>query len=146
MAAFVTASAGFLLAVLWFDLMFDVQARRGTDEAVESISTYYARVTRSAAPMNRLVALAMLGLLSSLIVEIARGSVSSWAAWLSLTLALPPIVLAGARTVPAAVRLGQRTDPIDVRKRAAIQVLRQHVFCFACIGTLLVVQLASVGT
>ena len=26
--AFVTAGAGFLLAVLWFDLMFDVQALR----------------------------------------------------------------------------------------------------------------------
>lgn len=25
MSAFVTAGAGFLLAVLWFDLMFDVQ-------------------------------------------------------------------------------------------------------------------------
>jgi hypothetical protein len=29
--AFVTAGAGFLLAVLWFDLMFDVQALRHRD-------------------------------------------------------------------------------------------------------------------
>ena len=27
-SAFVTAGAGFLLAVLWFDLMFDVQVLR----------------------------------------------------------------------------------------------------------------------
>ncbi len=42
-----TAGAGFLLAVLWFDLMFDVQARGATvgSDAVVSISTYYRRVT-----------------------------------------------------------------------------------------------------
>ena len=33
MSAFVTAGAGFLLAVLWFDLMFDVQVR-GEGEVV----------------------------------------------------------------------------------------------------------------
>ena len=31
MTAYVTAGAGFLLAVLWFDLMFDVQALRHRD-------------------------------------------------------------------------------------------------------------------
>ena len=31
MTAFVTAGAGFLLAVLWFDLMFDVQVRRPSE-------------------------------------------------------------------------------------------------------------------
>ena len=54
MIAFVTGGAGFLLAVLWFDLMFDVQvlrnpARRG---ALDSVSAYYRRVTTSARPMN----------------------------------------------------------------------------------------------
>ncbi len=65
MEAFATAGAGFLLAVLWFDLMHDVQARPSSadgvlDEAVlRSISGYYARVTTEAHPMGRLVALAM---------------------------------------------------------------------------------------
>ena len=31
MPAFVAAGAGFLIAVLWFDLMFDVQTRRGRE-------------------------------------------------------------------------------------------------------------------
>ncbi len=49
MEAFVTAGAGFLLAVLWFDLMFDVQARGTvTDDAIASISAYYRRVTTDA--------------------------------------------------------------------------------------------------
>jgi hypothetical protein len=141
--AFATAAAGFLLAVLWFDLMFDVQARSGTPEAVESIATYYARVTRAAHPMNRLVALAMLGLLVAVVVELVGDSVPRWSAWASLVVAVPPIGLAGARTVPAAVRLGQRVDPPEVRARAARAILGQHVFCFACIATLVAVQLVS---
>ena len=53
MAAFVTAGAGFLLAVLWFDLMFDVQVigHRGAvlpEAVLASIAAYYARVTTRA--------------------------------------------------------------------------------------------------
>ena len=145
MQAFVTAGAGFLLAVLWFDLMFDVQSRRGTAEDVESISTYYARVTRGASPMNRLVALAMVATLAGVIAELVGESVPRWAAWTSLLFTLAPVGLAGARTVPAAVRLGQRTDPIEHRAVVARQILAQHVFCFACITIVLVTQLASLA-
>ena len=47
------AGAGFLLAVLWFDLMFDVQACAGRaascEEAVLAlIAGYYRRVTTTA--------------------------------------------------------------------------------------------------
>ena len=61
LTAFVTAGAGFLLAVLWFDLMFDVQAlpHRGhelPEHTLASIAGYYRRVTTTARPMNRLVA------------------------------------------------------------------------------------------
>ena len=64
MTQFVAAGAGFLLAVLWFDLMFDVQVLRvRPDEIPEpvlaSIAAYYRRVTTAARPMNRLVAAAI---------------------------------------------------------------------------------------
>jgi hypothetical protein len=57
----VAAGAGFLLAVLWFDLMFDVQVlgQGGpvlAEERLSSIAAYYARVTTAARPMNRLIA------------------------------------------------------------------------------------------
>ena len=76
MRAFVTAGAGFLLAVLWFDLMFDVQVlpHRGADvpeSALESIARYYRRVTTGASPMNRLVAAVMLGTLAAIGLRIA---------------------------------------------------------------------------
>ena len=51
-------------AVLWFDLMFDVQMRGHYGEvpasALASISAYYRRVTVEAWPMNRLIAVVML--------------------------------------------------------------------------------------
>jgi hypothetical protein len=144
--AFVTAGGGFLLAVLWFDLMFDVQVRGGaTDEAVESIATYYARVTRAARPMNRLVALAMLATIVAVVAELIGDSVPRWAGWASLALILLPVGVAGGRTVPAAVRLGQRTDPPEARRVAAEAILRQHLFCLASIAALLAVQLASLA-
>jgi hypothetical protein len=54
---FVTAGAGFLLAVLWFDLMFDVQVLRAAPGALPepvlaSIAGYYARVTTAARPIT----------------------------------------------------------------------------------------------
>ena len=101
MTPFVCAGAGFLLAVLWFDLMFDVQVQRpgdwhGPDEVLASISAYYRRVTTAARPMNRLVAFAMLATIASLIVQIARADRPRWVGWVSLALAAGPILLAGS--------------------------------------------------
>jgi len=152
--AFVTAGAGFLLAVLWFDLMFDVQAAgsagsagHGGEELPEpvlaSIAGYYARVTTAARPMNRLIAAVMAATLAAIVVQIAKGSGPAWLGWVSLALALSAIVLAGARTVPSAVRLGTRRDLPAVQSRLARAVLAQHVFCFAAITALIVLQLAA---
>ena len=149
MSAFVTAGGGFLLAVLWFDLMFDVQAAGGTvgelpEPALVSISAYYARVTTSARPMNRLIAATMLATVAAIVVELANGVGPAWAVWGSLAVALAPILLAGTRTVPAAVRLGERRDPPATQSRLARRVLREHVLCLASIAALIVLQLAAI--
>jgi hypothetical protein len=144
--AFVAAGAGFLLAVLWFDLMFDVQAAGHAEvpeQALASIAAYYARVTTAARPMNRLVAAVMLATLAAIVVEIAGSGEPAWLGWVSLALALAAIGLAGARTVPAAVRLGTRRDPPEEQSRLAHAVLAQHVFCFAAIASVIVLQLAA---
>ena len=151
MEAFVAAGAGFLLAVLWFDLMHDVQVRghheRELPEPVlASIAGYYARVTTGARPMNRLVALAMLGTVAAIVVEIVGGLDPIWMPWASLVVAAVPIGLAGKRTVPSAVRLGTRQDDIAGQSRAARSILRDHIFCFACITVLLVLQLGAAAT
>jgi hypothetical protein len=146
--AFVAAGTGFLLAVLWFDLMFDVQVRGHGDgvlpeEVLASIGRYYARVTTASRPMNRLIALVMVATLAAIVVQIAGGDDPTWVAWASLPLAAAPIGLARARTVPNAVRFGSRTDPADHQSVLARSIFRDHVACFAAILALLVLQLAA---
>jgi hypothetical protein len=147
-SAFVTAGAGFLLAVLWFDLMFDVQvaahrcSEQLPDEVLASIAGYYRRVTTAARPMNRLIALVMIATLAAIVVEIAAGEMEAWVAWASIALALPPIVLAGAHTVPAAKRLGTRRDPVALQSAAARSIFLDHLLCACSIAALLALQLA----
>jgi hypothetical protein len=146
--AFVTAGAGFLLAVLWFDLMFDVQVLGHSEpdlpeDVLASISAYYRRVTTAARPMNRLIATVMIATLASIIVEISDGDAARWVEWASLVLAVVPILLAGAHTVPSAVRLGSRRDAIDHQSVLARSILRDHLLCATAIAALLALQLAS---
>ncbi len=147
MNAFVSAGSGFLLAVLWFDLMFDVQARQSgpagevPEPALASIASYYARVTTAARPMNRLIALTMLATIAAIVVEIAKGTGPGWLPWVSLALAASAIGLAGARTVPGAVRLGSRRDKAAVQSELARRVLAEHIYCFVAIACLIGVQL-----
>lgn len=138
------AGAGFLLAVLWFDLMFDIQARRLDDpdgeERLTSIAEYYRRVTIEAYPANRLVAAVMLGTVIGSVVQCWRAP--SVAALLAVALIAAPVGLAGARVVPNAIRLGARAaSPVQQRALARL-ILRDHLVCFACVAAFLTLQLA----
>src|SRR5260370_8333264 len=118
MHAFAATGAGFLLAVLWFDLMFDVQTRKASGEVLPpevltSISAYYRRVTTEAYPMNRLIALVMLLTLAAICAEIVQGEYQWWIGWGS------PL-LAGSGFVPTRIRTGPnprslRTPPHSPR-------------------------------
>lgn len=148
MVAIASAGAGFLLAVLWFDLMFDVQAlghreRELPENVLASIAGYYRRVTTTAHPMSRLIAAVMLATLVALIAQAAGDDTPAWVAWASLALAAAAILLAGSRTVPGATRLGARTGTIEQQSALARSILREHLFCLAAIAALLVLQLAA---
>jgi hypothetical protein len=136
---------GFLLAVLWFDLMFDVQVFGHRDDELPlevrvSIAAYYRRVTTAARPMNRLVAAAMLVALVGLIGEIVRHEVGAWVGYSSLVLTAAAIGLAAARTVRNAVRLGAQVDPPDRQSVLARAILRDHVVCFFAVVCTLILQ------
>src|SRR5438034_10258010 len=80
MSAVLTLTAGFLLAVLWFDLMFDVQVlgRRPVGEplaepVLASIAAYYRHVTTSARPMSYLVGLVMLVTMDGSLIHVGVG-------------------------------------------------------------------------
>jgi len=144
---FIAAGAGFLLAVLWFDLMFDSQARGShgrelPEEVLASIGGYYRRVTTAARPMNRLIAAVMVATLAAIVAEIIRGDAPAWVGWASLALAGFGILPAAARTVPNAVRLGSRTDAAGEQSRLARSILRDHLLSLAALAALLIVQLA----
>jgi hypothetical protein len=144
--AFVGAGAGFLLAVLWFDLMFDVQVLSHPpgelpEPVLASIAAYYARVTTAARPMNRLVATVMLATLGAIVVELASAKEPSWVAWGSLALTLAAVGLAGARIVPSAVRLGTRRDSSSDQSQAARSICRGHLLCALAIAGVLGLQL-----
>jgi len=146
---YVCAGAGFLLAVLWFDLMHDVQVLRPTGgvdvtEALCSIARYYRRVTTDARPMNRLVALVMVLTMAAIVVEIAQGDVAAWAAWTSLVLVAAAVFLAATRTVKNAVALGADVDSITPADEALARSIGwDHVFCLFAIAAVLAVQLAA---
>jgi hypothetical protein len=132
--------------VLWFDLMFDVQVRGHAEPELPaairtSIATYYARVTTAARPMNRLVALTMLVTIGALTAELFGDDLPLWRAALALVLTLGAVGLAGARTVPNAVRLGGQTDDTLEQSRLARSVLRDHLICNSAIFAVLLLQL-----
>ncbi len=147
MTAFVTAGAGFLLAVLWFDLMFDVQVlrRRGAEvpeDVLVSIAGYYRRVTTAARPMSRLIGAVMLATIAAAVAELAEGDAPRWAALTSLVLLVAAIALAAVHTVPSAVRLGARGDSATVQTHLARSIGREHVLCLVAIAAVLTTQLA----
>jgi hypothetical protein len=147
MRPFIAAGAGFLLAVLWFDLMFDVQVRgqQGNelpDPVLASIAAYYRRVTTDARPRNRLIGLVMLGTIAATVAAIVRSEGPAWVRWMSLPLAVAPIGRAATRTFASAVRLGRRHNTIAEQTRLARAIYRDHLGCLAAIVALLVVHLA----
>jgi hypothetical protein len=100
LSARLAACGGFLLAVLWFDLMFDVQVLGHAaapaplpDDTLASIARYYARVTGGAHPMQVLVALVMATAVLGSLWRLAHTPRTPHA-WIALLLAALPIGLA----------------------------------------------------
>ena len=148
-ALLLTACAGFLLAVLWMDLIFDVQVlgHRGRTEFPESvlasITSYYHRATTTSRPMSYLIALVMVVLLGALGFQAIRGHDPGWLVITSAILAGFPILLALLRTVPNAVRLGTRVGGAAEQTRLARSIFRDHVVCLGCVVAFLVLRVAA---
>jgi hypothetical protein len=136
------------------DLIFDTQVlrHRGADvlpeSVLDSISGYYHRATATSRPMSHLIALVMVILLAALGFRWAAAHDPGWLLIASAVLAGVPILLALIRTVPNAVRLGNRAgSPIEL-SRLARSICRDHLTCLGCMSAFLVlwVVTASPGT
>jgi hypothetical protein len=148
MAAILILCGGFLLAVLWMDLMFDVQVLRYRDTAGElpeeilsSIAAYYRRVTTQARPMNYAVSGMMVVLVTALLGQVIGGNQQRWVGLASLPFCGAPILLAGLRVVPNAVRLGARVDSAAEQSRLARAICSDHLFCIGSIVVFVALQL-----
>ena len=144
----VAAGAAFLLAVLWFDLMFDVQTRKHVEsplppDVLTLISAYYRRVTTDAYPMNRLVALVMVLTLLAIGAEIVEGANPWWIGWGSMALAGSGVIPTLTRTVPNARRLGSGQDSAEKQSALARAIYRDHRFSLARMTLVLGLQLTA---
>ncbi|SRX95125.1 hypothetical protein MSP7336_03389 [Mycobacterium shimoidei] len=131
-----TACSGFLLAVLWMDFIFDAQVfghRNAREELPEpvlaSIAGYYHRATTTSQPMGRLIMIVMAILLGALGFWAVRRREPGWVIAVSAVLAGAPILLALIRTVPNAIRLGNRVGSPADQTRLARSVARDHLLC-----------------
>jgi hypothetical protein len=136
-SALLTACSGFLLAVLWMDLMFDVQVLRFRRQGPElpesvlaSIAAYYHRVTTSARPMGHLVAVVMAIAVTTLLVQLTADEDRRSLALLSAPFCLGPILLGLLRIFPNAVSLGNRTGTLLEQSVRARAICREHLGCF----------------
>ena len=148
MHACIASGAAFLICVLWFDLMFDVQTRSHPcaalpTEVLASISSYYRRVTIEAYPMNRLIALVMVLTLIAIVTEIIRNTDHWWIEWISLAAAVTAIGLARIRTIPNAARLGRAKGSIESQTTLARAIYRDHLYCLAGMTVVVVLQLTA---
>lgn len=149
MAPLLTACSGFLFAVLWMDLIFDVQVlgyrgRPGDlpETVLASIAGYYHRATTTSRPMSRLIVLVMVTLLGTLVFMAANGHDPAWLLVASAALAGIPTMLALTHTVPDAVRLGHREDSPPEQTRLARSVCRDHLVCAGCMLAFLTLWVA----
>jgi hypothetical protein len=146
--ALLAAGGGFLLAVLWMDLLFDVQVlrhgrREGVlpEEVLASIAGYYRHVTTRSRPMSHLVGTVMAITVGGAALELARGAEPRAQGFAALLLAAGPVALAALRVVPNAVRLGARSDPAERQSALARQICRDHLVCLAGIAAFVGLQL-----
>jgi hypothetical protein len=147
-----TACSGFLLAVLWMDLMFDAQiradGRSGGDLAesvLASIAGYYQRAVTGSRPMSWLIAVVMVVLLAALGYRAVRGHDPAWLLVVSGLLAGVPILLALTRTVPNAARLGSRAGSPADQAALARSICRDHLLCAAGMLAFLVLWVTRIA-
>jgi hypothetical protein len=147
--ALLSACGGFLIAVLWMDLMFDAQTLRHREgvlpeEVIDSLAAYYRRVTTEAAPMERLITAVMVVAALTALVQVVTAPVP-FVGVVSLALAGGAIALAQLRILPAAVRLAAQQDTPETQTRLAREICRDHLIALTVMIAFTALQLLSVA-
>jgi hypothetical protein len=136
---------GFLLAIIWMDMMFDIQAYRAKSKTLpenilSTTTLYYRQITKGADPMRQLITFVMAVLGLALVYDLALGTTPFWYRGVSFILAVPGPVLALARTLKNAMRLSERRDSIEVQSAMAHSLFFDHVVSFVLMSAFLLWQ------
>jgi hypothetical protein len=136
---------GFMMAVLYIDLMFDVSAapyRRTAaplpKAVLDPITHYYGRITQN----PYVLMFVMLTTLACIVAEIVYGLAPAWAAYASLFLMGVSMATGTLKVIPTAQRLGAGTDPDDVRTLMIHGMLPYHGLLLVNILLLAAIQFA----
>jgi hypothetical protein len=125
------ACGGFLVGVLWMDLLFDVQILRiAPEHAVDVIAGYYENATLRAYPMNRLISLIMIVTVLGAIYQLVRGRIERAQA-AAMILSGSAVGLALTRVVPNAMLIGTRPGSLDDQIALARAICVDHMICLA---------------
>jgi hypothetical protein len=137
---------GFMLAILYIDLMFDVMAvphrRSGTTlpkDVLDPITHYYGRVTQN----PYVLIFVMLTTTIVLVLQIVYGLTPRWAAYTSLAAMGLAMVAGIVKVIPTAQRLASGKDPAEVQTRLIHSVFTAHALLLICILVLAAIQLVA---
>ncbi len=137
---------GFMMAVLYVDLMFDVMSasHRGAavlpPEVLDPITHYYGRITRN--PF--VLIFVMFTATSCLVAEVAYGLVPKWASYSSLFFMGLSLLTGTLKVIPTAQRLGSGRESAEARTRIVRGLLPFHLVLLINILILAAIQFAAI--
>jgi hypothetical protein len=121
---------GFMIAVLYIDLVFDISAlphrhtRESLPEAVlDPIATYYRYITRN----PYLLMFVILTAATCIVLEIAYDLTPRWIGYASLLLIGLCMLTAALKVIPIAQRLSSGRDTRELRSRMVHSMLPFHL-------------------
>jgi hypothetical protein len=139
---------GFMMAVLYIDLMFDVSAapyrRTKTalpSEVLDPITHYYGRITQN----PYVLMFVMLTAAICIGAEIVFGLAPRWVGYSSLFLMGLSMVTGTLKVIPTAQRLGSGNDSAEARTRMVHSMLPFHLVLLINIILLAAIQFRGAG-
>ena len=138
------ACIGFIIAVMWIDLIFDalVLPHHNSkdplpEEVLATMSSFFKRITYK--PF--LIFVILVGMFTIIIQQIINSSVPVWAAWASLIPILVSFGFAVSSVFPTARRLGSRVDTLEKQSELARSLFPIHAFVLIAMLLVLAVQM-----
>ncbi len=137
---------GFMIAILYIDLMFDVSAvpYRRTNaplpgHVMDMVASYYRNITRN----PYLLMFVMLTATLCIVAEIVYNLVPRWVGYSSLGFMGIGMVGGVVKVIPTAQRLAAGKDPEDTRTRLVHSMFPSHVVLLISILMLALVQFST---